>query len=117
MHKIIRKETKIARKENRKPDEISMILTAEDHSNYEAPKTNEIAIIYKNDNGEPPLNRDLLTWPRRRYELTIPSNNKYKTIRIDTKMAICDPMQYPIIFPYGDSGWSDTMKQDNSNKR
>jgi len=133
MHELIQLEQTTAKLENRKPETISMILTNDKHPDqkqYNAPITNDVAIIFKSINGEPPVHRDILTWPRKNNELLIPSFKNTKTIRINTQLAICDPMQYPLIFPTGEFGWSDNLifptgefgwsdnlKQSNSNKR
>jgi hypothetical protein len=43
--------------------------------------------------------------------------NKHKTIRINTQLDICDPMQYPIIFPNGELGWTDRLIQTGTKSK
>lgn len=77
-----------------------------DPRRYNAPNTNEIAFVFKDNNGIPPFERDLKAYKN---SCEIQLNNKYNTKKIDTLMNICEPMCYPILYPYGDLGWDKNM--------
>ena len=77
----------------------------DDLRRYNDPNVNEVAIIFRNQDGQPPANRDIVTWPKNRNEVTIPLRSQYKSQRINTQMSVCDPMTYPLLFPLGDHGW------------
>ncbi|GBM58764.1 hypothetical protein AVEN_179317-1 [Araneus ventricosus] len=61
---------------------------------YNAPKLNEIAIVFRSSCGIPPNNRDICIYPRQR-ELS----------RISTHNPNCDPMTYTLFFPCGERGF------------
>jgi len=61
---------------------------------YNAPKVNEVAIVFQNVDGEPPFERDI----------RIHSRNTRTTQQISILSPNCDPMSYPILFPLGDEG-------------
>ncbi len=94
---------------------ISLIFETEgtiDPRRYNAPNANEIAFVFKNNEGEPPADRDLKAYPK---HLTIPLNSSSdKTsdlLSVDTMMNICEPMCYPLIYPYGNRGWDRNLMQ------
>jgi hypothetical protein len=62
---------------------------------YNAPKVNEVAIIFQSVDGEPPFERDIRIHSR--------SSRTFEQISILSPN--CDPMSYPILFPFGDEGW------------
>ena len=66
-----------------------------DQRRYNAPKCNEVAIVFQNAMGEPPFNRDI----------SIHSKSDHRTQRISFLHKKCDALSYPLLFPYGDSGW------------
>ncbi|GFY37561.1 helitron_like_N domain-containing protein [Trichonephila inaurata madagascariensis] len=59
---------------------------------YNAPKTNEVAIVFKNSDGIPPNNRDIYIYPKQR-----------QLCRISTLKPNCDPMNLRFVF----SMWRD----------
>ncbi|GBL95539.1 hypothetical protein AVEN_54139-1 [Araneus ventricosus] len=61
---------------------------------YNAPKTNEIAMVFRSSGGIPPNNRDICIYPRQR-ELS----------RISTLNPNCDPMTCALFFPCGERGF------------
>jgi hypothetical protein len=94
---------------------ISLIFETEgtpDPRRYNSPNSNEIAFIFKNDDGEPPVERDLKAYPK---HLSIPLNSSVGTscdlLSVDTMMNICEPMCYPLLYPYGDRGWDKNLIQ------
>jgi hypothetical protein len=65
-----------------------------DQRGYNAPRSNEVAIIFSNPNGEPPLERDIRIYSR----------SEIKTAPISVLNPNCNPMVYPILFPSGEKG-------------
>ncbi|EFX69181.1 hypothetical protein DAPPUDRAFT_113831 [Daphnia pulex] len=63
-----------------------------DQRRYNSPTTDDIAIIFKSVNGEPPVDRDI------RGHILIPSRGR-KFIQINPQKPMCDPMTYPLLFP------------------
>ena len=120
MHEVIEHEKLLAIKEHRQVDIVSMVITNDVHERqkeYNAPLSHDITFIFKNINGQPPVNRDIALWPRKRYELLVPSTTESTTIRINTQQDICDPMTYALLFPHGDRGWHDNIASIDSEHR
>lgn len=69
-----------------------------DQRRYNAPRVNEVAVVFQNENGEPPLDRDLLIHCRVNEDQT----STRRTERINVLDPNLDPMVYPLLFPYGD---------------
>lgn len=82
---------------------------------YNTLTANEIAYVFKNDNGGPPADRDIKAYPK---NLNIPlhstDNSISDLIIIDTMMNICEPMTYPLLYPYGDLGWDKYLIQTSN---
>lgn len=80
---------------------------------YNAPRICEVAIIFQNADGEPPLERDLLIHCR------MDPNNPTapKTKRINVLDNNLEPMTYPILFPYGDLSWGPNLSLRGNGKR
>ena len=74
---------------------------------YKSPTKNEIAMLLLSANGEPPARRDI------RGHLFIPVG----FIQIDTQNPICDPMNYPLLFPNGETGWHSNMSYTTTKRR
>ncbi|XP_035700915.1 uncharacterized protein LOC110861863 [Folsomia candida] len=71
---------------------------AEQHSaRYNAPRANEIAIVFASSDGAPPSNRDICIHPKGKSLINIHQLNPN-----------CDPMSYVLLFPHGDKGWTTT---------
>ena len=70
-----------------------------DRRRYNAPTSNEIAMVFVNEDGEPPFKRDIRIYPRN----PIDSNQPFVNINILSPNL--DPMSYPILYPYGEAGW------------
>lgn len=70
-----------------------------DQRRYNAPFSNEIAMVFVNDDEEPPFQRDIRVYPIN------PENPNKQFIPLHILSPNMDPMTYPILFPYGESGW------------
>ncbi|XP_029154989.1 uncharacterized protein LOC114928055, partial [Nylanderia fulva] len=75
-----------------------------DQRKYNAPQANEIAVVFQNVDGEPPFERDIRIYNK--------NSNDVQQISILDKR--CDPMCYPLLYPYGNDGWHSEMKSYNS---
>ncbi|XP_030066701.1 uncharacterized protein LOC115475101 [Microcaecilia unicolor] len=84
------------------PPRISMAIVQDrkhDPRRYNAPRANEVAFIFQNTEGEPPLHRDLIIHCRNTEKQT----NQTEIISVlDPNL---EPMVYPLLFPYGDQSW------------
>lgn len=81
---------------------VSMTFTRDrqsDKRRYNAPTSNEIAMVFVNDDGEPPFERDIRIYP------VNPLNPNQPFINLHILSPNMDPMTYPILFPYGEPGW------------
>jgi hypothetical protein len=91
-----------------------MIITCDrrnfDQRRYNCPTVNEIAVVFKSTDGEPPAYRDI------RGYLYIPVRGR-RFIQIDTKKVMCDPMCYLLLFPNGDDGWHPHMTYTTTRRR
>ncbi|XP_024882171.1 uncharacterized protein LOC112461236, partial [Temnothorax curvispinosus] len=74
-----------------------------DKRRYNAPCANEIAVVFNNVDGEPPFERDIRIYNK--------NSNDVQQISILDKR--CDPMCYPLLYPYGTDGWHSEMKSNN----
>ncbi|XP_071581591.1 uncharacterized protein [Temnothorax nylanderi] len=74
-----------------------------DQRRYNAPQANEIAVVFQNVDGEPPFERDIRIYNK--------NSNDVQQISILDKR--CDPMCYPLLYPYGNDGWHSELKSDN----
>jgi hypothetical protein len=84
-----------------------------DPRRYNNPRVNEVAIIFQNADGEPPLERDLLIHLRPvSTEPAVP-----RVQRINVLDPNLEPMVYPLMLPYGDQGWSTTLQLQGSGVR
>ncbi|XP_030060875.1 uncharacterized protein LOC115471313 [Microcaecilia unicolor] len=84
------------------PPIISMAIVQDrkhDPRRYNAPRPNEVAFIFQNSEGKPPLQRDLIIHCRNT------ENNKNKTEIISVLDPNLEPMVYPLLFPHGDQSW------------
>ena len=72
-----------------------------DQRRYNEPTHDEVAIVFKSIDGEPPADRDIVVHPYNEP----PRNISYMS-------ANTDPMTYPILFPRGDLGWYSELAHD-----
>ncbi|XP_035233479.1 uncharacterized protein LOC118205294 [Stegodyphus dumicola] len=68
--------------------------TGEHRGRYNAPKENEVAVVFKSTDGAPPSNRDIVIHPR-----------GGGLINISTLNPNLEPMTYVLFFPHGDQGF------------
>ncbi|KZS06644.1 Uncharacterized protein APZ42_029833 [Daphnia magna] len=106
MRQVLEEEYRRAQDEKLPHQTVGMIISSDrrnlDQRRYNSPTTNEIAVIFKSANGEPPAKRDI-------------HGHLFITVRgriffqIDAQQPMCDPMTYPLLFPNGDDGWHVNM--------
>ena len=60
----------------------------------------EIAAVFHSADGAPSENRDITIYPK---------SGILQNISILSRL--CDPMCYPLLFPYGDTGWTTDLKK------
>src|SRR5271156_2252926 len=93
-------------------DKIEMFLIfdrQDDQRRYNATTSNEVALVFKNTDGEPPFDRDIRIHCR--------NDNENKYISVPFWNPNCDPMTYPLFFPHGEAGWRESLRQDTVNRR
>jgi hypothetical protein len=78
-----------------------------DQRRFNAPRVNEVTIVFCNADGEHPFKRDIQIY----------SKSEQQTTRISILDSNCDPMVYPILFPYGEKGWDGQMISKRQSKR
>lgn len=69
---------------------------APDLRRYNLPVATEIAAVFVSEDGDPPINRDIC----------VHNKNDGSVQNIPFYSPNCDPMTYPILFPFGDLGWT-----------
>ncbi|XP_065322977.1 uncharacterized protein LOC135930119 [Gordionus sp. m RMFG-2023] len=97
-----------ARLENRPISKVNRIFRrdrANDRRRYNIPTIDEVAMIFNNDDGEPPFQRDVKVYPR---------NDDLNLVILNILSPNLDPMVYTLLFPYGDHGWHTDMKFNGS---
>jgi len=102
LHEVEKESIEDARKCGSEIPKVSMAILQDrksDKRRYNAPKTNEVAIIFQNSDGEPPLERDLIIHCKTN------DQNLRRTQRISVLDPNLDPMVYPLMFPFGDQSW------------
>ncbi len=110
MREFEMKEENQANKEGRSIKPISMLIRTDrrnDQRRYNAPKMNEVAIVFQNIDGEPPFERDIRIYSR----------SENKTQRISILNENCNPMTYPILFPHCELGWNEEMNSTKESSR
>ncbi|XP_057290909.1 uncharacterized protein LOC130613606 [Hydractinia symbiolongicarpus] len=81
--------------ENRVPSEVRMCMrVGSDRRRYNLPHHDEVAAVFVGQDGAPPGNRDIVTYPR--------AGNLRN---IFTVSANLEPMVYPLFFPRGEPDW------------
>lgn len=101
IREIEERENREALAANLPAPQISMVFRRDrqsDNRRYNDPTANEIAMVFVNEDGEPPYDRDIRIYPRS------PSTQE-KYVQINILSAHLDPMTYAILFPYGEPGW------------
>lgn len=96
MHEVEEEERNRALNNKESPQEVTMFITRKNHVNdktYELPSCNEITVVFVGNESEPPFYRDFCVY-----------SNSCKPQRIPIISKHVDPMIYPLIFPFGESG-------------
>ncbi|XP_065321879.1 uncharacterized protein LOC135929292 [Gordionus sp. m RMFG-2023] len=107
---IEKEEKNRAIQENRPVQKINMIFCADrssDKRRYNIPNIDEVAMIFTNDDGEPPFKRDIKVYPR---------VDGSDLININILSPNFDPMVYPLLFPFGDPGWKPDLKGEDTGR-
>ncbi|XP_037049075.1 uncharacterized protein LOC119083457, partial [Bradysia coprophila] len=102
MHEVQQRETELAAARNENVPIVHMVMRTDrqsDERRYNLPTSNEIAMIFVNEDGEPPFNRDIRVYPRN------PNNPNDVLFRLNIRNSNLDPMVYALMFPYGQPGW------------
>ena len=89
--------------ENGKVARVRMVFNRDrnlDRRRYNAPTTAEIAMVFRNADGEPPFERDFRVYPR-------DANGNNITLNILSPNL--DPMTYVLFYPYGELGWQPNL--------
>lgn len=84
-----------------------------DPGRYNPPCVTEVAVLFRNEDGEPRFKRDLLIHCKPHPSNLIATKMK----QIHTLFPTLDAMTYPILFPHGEKGWgtdSALRLRDNS---
>jgi len=79
--------------------------TARDQRRYGPPTADEVAAVFVGDDGRPPRDINLVMYNRN----PIDAHHRMQTLSAGSRHA--DPMLYPVLFPYGECGWQDNMRQ------
>ncbi|XP_065321170.1 uncharacterized protein LOC135928643 [Gordionus sp. m RMFG-2023] len=99
-----------ARLENRPISKVNKIFRrdrANDRRRFNIPNIDEVEMIFNNDDGEPPFERDVKVYPR---------NDDSNLVILNILSPNLDPMVYPLLFPYEEySGLMDHISKANDN--
>lgn len=108
LHEIEKEQRQKAKVGNNPEMEVSLIFRRDrgkDRRRYNLPTTDEVAMIYSSETGEPPFERDIQVYPI--------SNENLITINILSPNL--DPMTYPIFYPFGEAGWQPNWTAESYN--
>ena len=105
MHEVEVEEQKRYNGKENYVNDIKMYITRNSYldknrDNYAS--CNEVAVVFVDDDGLPPAERDICVYSK--YE---------KPVNISYISKHIDPMSYPLIFPNGGFGWMPNLKQRN----
>ncbi|XP_050340623.1 uncharacterized protein LOC126767054 [Bactrocera neohumeralis] len=108
MAQVEREEEQRAREENRNARRISMLLFNSTDRRYILPNCSEIEAVFTTEDGEPPGNRNLriFSW----------KSNMQNLLFVSTLHRLCDPLVYPLLFPYGESGYDETLLHEQGHR-
>lgn len=102
IREIEERERVTAEREQRSVPVVNMVMRRDrqsDQRRYNMPTSNEIAMVFVNDDGEPPFERDIRIYPKN------PINEAQQFVNINILSPNLDPMTYVILYPYGEPGW------------
>ena len=98
MYNLEQQEIRNARQENRAVSQIRMYMrTGPDRRRYNQPTMDEVAAVFVGDEGAPPV-----------YDFSVFSTDG-RVRSIPVTSPHCDPMTYPLLFPFGHFGWQINM--------
>jgi len=109
MHELEQEEATRAQQRGEEPKTFTMRLRHEkhhDHRRYNLPTANEVAVVFEDDDGQPPFNRDFRVHLR----------SCCRTKRISILNSHLDPMVYPLLFPQCEEGWCDLIERKNKKR-
>ncbi|GBM13178.1 hypothetical protein AVEN_64381-1 [Araneus ventricosus] len=98
-------ESRVIAESNETGEDVPVVNTAfrrdrhSDQRRYNAPIANERAMVFVNNDGEPPFERNIRVYPLN------PENPQQPFININILSPNLDPMAYPLFFPYGEPCW------------
>ena len=99
MHVVEQEEEDRANCEGREPRQVTLhFKRGPDRKRYNEPTHDEVAAVFVGEDGAPPLQRDIIVYPRDRP----PQRISYMSCNLD-------PMCYSLLFPSGDAGWHNGM--------
>lgn len=110
MRTIQEREAAEAVRDGREIPVVHMVMRRDrelDSIRFNLPTSNEIAMVFVDENGEPPFERDI-----RIYEIN-PRNRNQQFIHLSILSPNLDPMTYAILYPYGQPGWHDKLRINN----
>jgi len=81
--------------------ECSGVKHGSDQRRYNTPKANEIAVVFVNDDGEPPLERYICIYPK--------NHGNAHSVNLE-------PMAYPLFCPYAEPGWQPKWHCESYNR-
>ncbi|XP_063781333.1 LOW QUALITY PROTEIN: uncharacterized protein LOC134929683 [Pseudophryne corroboree] len=99
---IHKQQVQLAAETGQQVPVVSMALRRDRHSDYRRynkPTSNEVAMIFVNEDGEPPFHRDIRIYPIN------PDDPNQPFINLNILSPNMDPMTYALLFPYGEPGW------------
>ena len=88
---------------------VSMVLRRDrqsDQRRYNAPLSNEVAMVFVNEDGEPPFARDIRIYPKN------PEYPNHHFINLHILSPNMYPVTYAILYPYGEPGWQPNWQCD-----
>ncbi|PIC25660.1 hypothetical protein B9Z55_018506 [Caenorhabditis nigoni] len=110
MGDVERREEEDAVLNDREANPIRMVFDVDspklDLRRYNAPTSNEVAVVYVQQDGQMPVSRSIAAHPK-----------SGGFIRISETDPCCDPMSYPLFFPHGERGWSNDLKREKSGRK
>ena len=76
----------------------------DDKRRYNLPTQEEVAMVFKNSDGEPPFERDFRVYPHPNQPM----------MNLNILSPNLDPMTYPLLYPFGERGWQPEIELMNN---
>ncbi len=100
MYQIEQQETEKAQSQGLPVPTVTMVFKeVRDERRYNEPRHDEVSAVFVGEDGAPPPTRDIIVYPK-----------DEPLQRISYMNSNLDPMVYPLLFPCGESGWTDRMQ-------